>query len=228
MKRTLAVFGLLAFFVTLPAMGQQKPFDFAIQGGVNLANLEYDPDIEPGTETLLCFGGGAVLSMNLSPGVSLDIDGLYMQKGAKIEFEENFGPQGSTGERVWTNLELQMAYILLVPKLRFQMQSGGVSPYFLAGPEIGFLMSAKEKGTVDPEWGDVEDIDEDVKDHYENVTYGLNFGGGLSFPTGSSSVYFEARYVMGLSNIRKENPDTEGEEPTIKHSRMYVMGGIRF
>ncbi len=235
MKLRVASVLVLALMIGVPALGQEKAFDLAFQGGINLDNLKYDPEIDPGTSTLLCFGGGAVLSMNVTEGITLDVGAFYMQKGAKMEFEENFGPVGDTGEIVRTNVDLKMGYFLINPMLRFTKHGDGIAPYLMAGPEVGFLVSAKQQGTIDRAWEDVvEDVDEDVKDFYKSTSLGINIGAGFMIPSGSNAFILEARYSLGLTDIREESTvlhelnDEPVDEPTVKHNGIYVMGGIRF
>ena len=228
----LAVLGLTG----ISAEAQVKPINFGFQGGVNLANLTFDPEMEPAPDMLLAFGGGALLSFNVSPNLSLDIDGFYMQKGASYEFEENFGPQGDPSELLRTTIDLKMGYVLLCPMLRLNFASQDASPYLLGGLEVGFLMSAHETGTA--EWvnqGTVEsEIDLDVKDAYKDTSLGINVGAGLSFPAGSGSFFLEGRYALGLTDIVAEDAgDGSGDElgqperPTVKHTGIYLTAGIR-
>lgn len=55
------------------------------------------------------------------------------------------------------------------------------------GPQIGFLLSAKNK-----------DTDTDIKDAFNNVDLGVNFGLGYKFDNGLN---FGVRYNLGLSDI---------------------------
>jgi hypothetical protein len=60
--------------------------------------------------------------------------------------------------------------------------------YLEAGPQFGFLTSAKLK---------TGNLELDVKDQYKSVDFGLGFGLGYQFPIG---VGIGARYMFGLSN----------------------------
>lgn len=68
-----------------------------------------------------------------------------------------------------------------------------------AGPQIGFLVSAKR----DYDYTESED-GEDIKDGYNTIDFGLNFGAGYKLDNGLN---FSARYNLGLVNISKYAPD---------------------
>ena len=62
-----------------------------------------------------------------------------------------------------------------------------------AGPQIGFLLTAKEDGN-------------DIIDSYKNTDFGVNFGIGYKLDNGLN---FSARYNWGLSNITVKNDITK-------------------
>ena len=57
-----------------------------------------------------------------------------------------------------------------------------------AGPQIGFLMSAKADGT-------------DVKEFSNSTDFGLNFGGSYYL---DENMFLTARYGFGLSEVEKD------------------------
>ncbi len=65
-----------------------------------------------------------------------------------------------------------------------------------AGPQIGFLMSAKY---------DFDGGDEDIKDELNSTDFGLNFGAGYDV---TENINLGLRYSLGLSNINKEGDDS--------------------
>ena len=64
-----------------------------------------------------------------------------------------------------------------------------------AGPQIGFLMSAKAKA-------DSESID--VKDAFESTDFGINVGAGYDV---TENINLGLRYTIGVSNILKDSGD---------------------
>ncbi|KAA5821423.1 PorT family protein [Algibacter amylolyticus] len=77
-----------------------------------------------------------------------------------------------------------------------------------AGPQIGFLLSAKD-----------EDID--VKDNFKTVDFGANLGIGYKLDSGLN---FGARYNLGLSNIN----DVEGASDSFRNGVFQVTVGYMF
>jgi hypothetical protein len=67
------------------------------------------------------------------------------------------------------------------------------------GPYGGYLLSAKETGTVKDSSVTV-DVNEDVKKYFEDTDYGVSFGGGVSI---ASILTINYRYDWGLANIKK-------------------------
>jgi hypothetical protein len=75
-----------------------------------------------------------------------------------------------------------------------------------AGPQIGFLMSAKNKAG---------DITENVKDNLKSTNFSIPVGVGYLT---SSGLGFDARYNFGLSNINNTS------SPTKIHSNVFQFG----
>ncbi len=82
-----------------------------------------------------------------------------------------------------------------------------------AGPMFDFLLSAKE------EYDGEED---DIKEYLKGMDLGLGFGLGYDLPLG---LIFDARYMMGLSNI---NDDNESEDLDIKTKGFQITVGFAF
>jgi len=226
MKTRMAGVALLALLVAAPAMGQmvEKQIYFGIKGGVNMANLSVDPEPPVDFETLMGIGGGVTLAFVISPGMTLDTDFLYMQKGAKYTFD-----LGLEDESV--EYKLKYTYLVINPMFRFTVQNEGMRPFFMAGPEIGFLLDAKMESDDSEEEG--EEGAFDLKDYTKSTDFGINFGGGIEFPSGNSTIFFEARYALGLTDIEdtsdgEETKTEEEDEGTVKHRGIYLMAGIRF
>ncbi len=217
MKRVVAA-AVLAFLFALPVMAQTNPIVLGFKGGVNLANLSYDPETDPNPDMYLGLAVGGLLGFEISPGMTLDTDFLYIQKGAKWEGESD-GDEYKVTDKY--------SYVVINPMLRFAVQNQGLRPYFMAGPEIGFLVDATAKSEINGEDQD----DEDLKDFTKSTDFGINFGAGLEFPSGNSAFFVEGRYAMGLTDIlddEDEDNKQEDSKPEAKHRGIYLMGGVRF
>ena len=77
-----------------------------------------------------------------------------------------------------------------------------------AGPQIGFLLSAKAEG-------------EDFKDYVSSTDFGFNLGAGYDFTENLSA---GLRYNFGLTNIN----DFPNDDSTVKNGVFSVSLGYKF
>lgn len=188
------------FALVLPASAQNR---IGIAGGVNLANVSVDPEpsgVDFGTRTGLGFGG--VFDLTLSDNVALHFEPLYLQKGSKLE---------SGAEEA----KLKYVYVEVPALFKLALGTSTTRPYVMAGPTIGFLLSAKASNGIEV----------DIKDETKSIDFGLGLGAGVSFPAGNNFVFVEGRYALGLSNI---NDDPDAEEIDLKNKGIQVIAGITF
>ncbi len=218
MRRLMIVLLLAAFVV--PASAQERRVTFCIKGGLNMASMSVSPDypnVEDGN--LMGFAAGAGLGFVFSPGTNLEVDVLYVRKGTHSEMEAQ---DGGTGQMVTMEQDTKLDYIVVAPMIRLAMQRQGISPYVLAGAEIGWLQSAK---IHDPDGNNGMGSDGDLGYMYRDLDYGLTFGGGMEFPAGSSAFFFEARYALGLAEVQAEKYSYATKQKT---RGVYLLGGMRF
>ena len=149
--KKLLVFAVLASF-SLVATAQEENIRFGAKAGVNFASINGDET--NGVDGRTGFHIGAVAEIPISDKFAFAPELLYSTQGAKVDFrEEFFGSvfsQESTTKLDYLNLPL-MAKFYVAEGLSIQ-----------AGPQIGFLLSAKSDGETNSN-GDVTEFDEDVK-----------------------------------------------------------------
>ena len=199
-KMSVLVGALLTLISVLPATAQ---VNLGVIGGLNLANLSVDPDQGVDISNRTAIGIGGILSFGMGETLALQLEPMFLQKGAKLKFSE----QGFTLET-----EFKISYIEVPAMLKFAFGSSDTKPYVMAGPTVGFLLSAKAE-------------DEDVKDDVKSIDFGLAFGGGVSLPMGNNTLFVEARYSLGLSDI---NDDPDDPDTSIKTKGIQIMAGITF
>ena len=199
-KIIIAVCAMLIAFTVIPVMGQTQ---LGVIAGLNLANVSVEQKGE-GEEykNLTAFAFGGVASFGLSEMMMIQLEPTYMQKGTKATSE--------LGE-----FKLKLAYIDIPVLLKIAFGQSNVKPYALVGGNIGFLMSAKVSNG--------ESVD--VKDSFESLDYGLNFGAGVSIPAGSNQFFIEGQYGLGLADITK---DEDGESTSDKNKGIQIKAGILF
>ncbi|HEX8270286.1 MAG TPA: porin family protein [Flavobacterium sp.] len=181
---------------------------FGAKAGLNLANL--GGDIED-AEMLLGFHVGGFAEVMISDKFGVQPELLFSMQGAKSESSEDIGGTEFTYES-----KLKLAY-LNIPIMAKYYATEDFNLQF--GPQIGFLMSAKDEYEVSG-GGDSESESEDVKDAFESIDFGVNFGLGYNF---GENFGVEARYNLGLSNIIKDADDF-----SVNNSVIQVSFGYKF
>ncbi len=195
--------GLLLLFATMllttaPASAHQ----IGVIGGLNLANLDVDPEGGIEYDNRAGVGIGGVIDFALDENVGLVFEPMYVQKGSKAKF----GSQEST---------IKLAYFSVPMLFRIAFGSASARPYFVGGGDIGAKVSAKLE----------EDSQEtDIKDEIKGVDFGATFGGGVTFPVGGNSAFIETRYTAGLNDIN----DISGDPTEVKTRGLQVFGGFTF
>lgn len=153
----------------------QSPIKYGIKAGGNFANNTFS-------------GNG--LSMTPSSVTSFYVGGLVTTSiTKKISFQPELllSMQGYKWNRDSIPLTNNTSYLILPLMFKYNIVEG---LHLEAGPQIGLLLSAKDK------FGDSED----VKDQYNSLDLGANIGAEYQFPIG---LFLNARYNLGLTNIAK-------------------------
>ena len=144
---------------------------FGIKAGLNLANVTGDAE---DNSSRLSFHLGGFAEIKLTDKFALQPELVYSAQGTKIDV---------TGSE---DLVYDLAYVNIPVMAKFY----ATKQFSLeAGPQIGFLTSAKMKYDGDSE---------DVKDNFETTDFGFNFGAGYNF---TENISAGLRYNLGLSNI---------------------------
>jgi opacity protein-like surface antigen len=158
------------------------------------------------------FGAKAALNVATLTGDVEDASSLVgFQIGAFAEFKVSekfavqpelmYSAQGASGD----NGDLKLNYLNIPVMAKYY-----VAPAFSleAGPQIGFLLSAKSEG-------------EDAKDFVSSTDFGFNLGAGYDFTENLSA---GLRYNLGLTNVF----DFEGDDFSAKNGVFSVSLGYKF
>lgn len=158
---------------------------FGVKAGVNFSDIN-GPDVES-FNGKTSFHVGAVAEIPVSDNFAVQPELLYSEQGSDYE-EESFDGTVSVN------------YLNIPVMAKFEVAEGLSVE---AGPQIGFLLSAKDE--YDFEGGSEE---EDIKDQLKGTDFGLNFGLGYKLENGLN---FSARYNLGLSNVNDGDIDDGAE-----------------
>lgn len=164
------IFTALAFSVFSFANAQDMKF--GVKAGVNLSTFTGDvTDVD----NKVGFQVGGFAEFKVSEKFSVQPELMYSSLGAKTEF---------LGTTITSNVD----YIVLPVMAKYYVAEAFSLE---AGPQIGFLISAKISGGGNSV---------DNKEDYNSTDFGFNLGAGYDF---TENISAGVRYTLGLSNIAK-------------------------
>jgi len=180
---------------------------FGVKAGANLSTFTGDAD---GVKSLVGFQVGGFAEIKLTDKFAIQPEILFSAQGAKSK-ESIFG--GGTSEN-----KVHLGYLNIPVMAKYYVaEKFSVE----AGPQIGFLLSAKDKYEYSGPGGS-DSGKEDVKDAYESIDFGVNFGAGYDF---TENLSVGLRYNLGLSNIAKTE---DGEDFKMNNSVFSLSVGYKF
>jgi len=177
MYKLILVAGLV-MFVTGNGYAQKKS-SLGVRAGLTSANLKFSGGGTSITaDSKIGFYSGLFAQIGVSAKFAIQPEIFYSLLGTKFS-------QGSGEDKV--NLE----YINLPVLAKYTNEGFSI----IVGPQIGFLISAKEKTAAS---------NSDIKDSFNSTDIAGIIGAGFTFTNGFG---FDARYQLGLANIgSKDNP----------------------
>ncbi|CAM1333267.1 porin family protein [Tenacibaculum aestuariivivum] len=178
MKKVLLVVAMVAASFTANA----QDVKFGAKAGLNIASLSGDNDENIDSRT--SFHVGAVAEIEISDKFSVQPELVYSAQGATSDYELGSVTVDATAKLDYLNLPVMAKYYV----------AEGLS--LEAGPQIGFLLSAKTEADVSGA------SSQDIKDEMKSIDFGLNFGAGYKLDNGLN---FSARYNLGLSSVADDD-----------------------
>lgn len=176
-KLFLAAVAVLGF-----ASAKAQDVKFGLKGGINLSN--FTGDIEDASSKV-GFQLGGFAEFKLSDKFAIQPELLFSTQGSKYKESEVNYLYKETINMSYLNVPVIAKYYV-IDKLSIE-----------AGPQIGFLLSAKDKWEetyLEEKYSGKESI----KDSFKSVDFSLNVGAGYDF---TENVSAGIRYNFGLSNI---------------------------
>lgn len=162
---------------------------FGIKAGMNVSSLSDDATLsDQGSK--IGFNAGLFMNAPLAENFSIQPELLYSQMGEK--YDQKIGSTTYARSR-------HLDYITI--PVMFQYKATPAF-YLEAGPELGFLVSAKNKFTNESTNNTISESS-NYKDDLNGFNFGLGLGAGYYF---TPNVGVTARYVAGLTDILKDRP----------------------
>jgi hypothetical protein len=178
MKKIFLV-GVLALFGMMNAQQQR----FGLKAGLNFANVSNTQG-----SSITSFYGGIFMNVPINAQFHFQNEILYNAKGVKgtVDLTEI----GGTGTAVIT---MHLNYISIPAMFQY---NPAPEFYIEAGPEFSLMVGANAK---------MLNMSRDIMDVFHRFDFGLGIGAGYYFS--SANIGITARYVTGLTDIIKDNPD---------------------
>ncbi|WP_310381881.1 porin family protein [Flavobacterium sp.] len=201
------ILSAIAIF-TIGFVNAQKA-QFGVKGGLNLAVILGDTD-GVDFQSKAGYHVGGFVDIKVSDKISIQPELLYSTQGASVkDFEVELNNTLYSAD-----VNFNLSYINIPVMLKYY----AAEKFNLeVGPQIGFLTAAKIVAKVNGNEGE-----EDAKDIFESVDFGLNLGAGYDF---TKKISAGVRYNVGLSNIEKTE---SGDDSKIKNSVFSLSLGYKF
>ncbi|RMZ60254.1 PorT family protein [Chryseobacterium nematophagum] len=178
----------LAFAQTTPTnTPSSSPISFGIKGGMNVSSFSKDATVDS-QKSKIGFNAGVFANIPVASSFSVQPEVLYSQYGEKSNYNV-------LGNKVSASTKLD--YIAVPVMFQYNALP---NLYVEAGPEFGFLVSAKNKYTVDATGQSTTTAD--FKDNLNTFNLGIGLGAGYYF---TPNIGLTARYVAGVTDIIKNN-----------------------
>lgn len=191
--------GLMVF------LGQAQKSDYGLQGGINISSIEGDfaEIFDSSTGYHINFN----MEFEFSDKFSLQPSLQYSLQGGKSILEDAI-----TGEYFEDNIKL--TYLNMPVLVKYYIFRGFTLE---AGPQAGLLLSAKNKWEyktlILADEYDEASGEEDIKDDFESLDYGIKLGLGYKLNNGLS---FAAHYYLGMADITKDNIGSKSQTHAIQ------------
>jgi opacity protein-like surface antigen len=203
---------LLAIAIFTVGFANAQKAEFGIKGGLNSSDFSGDTG-RVDFKSRVGFNVGAFVAIKLSEKITLQPEILYSTQGAK-----NSNVTMIIMIDILTNADVKvnLSYINFPVMIKYYV----ADKFNLeVGPQIGFLTSAESSTYYDVS---SQAVDEDIKDSFESVDFGLNFGAGYDF---TKNISAGIRYNLGLANISK----TQSVDNSKIHNNVFSLSlGYKF
>jgi len=226
MKKLLLLTAIAVFGFNLADAQDVK---FGAKAGINLSKISVNQSDGFEFRSKPSFHLGGFVELVISEKFSFQPELIYSSQGTKSELVETFD-SGIDFEQYEYKSDITFEYLNIPLMAKFYAVKG---LSLEVGPQIGFLLSAKDDYEEIETFSNGEDTvvdsfsgSDDIKEFVKNTDFGLNFGLGYQLDNG---LLFGARYNVGLSNISDDNEDAEEEDEFRISNRVFqVSVGYRF
>jgi hypothetical protein len=166
---------------------------FGAKAGLNVSSLSKDANLsDQGSK--IGFNAGLFVNLPIAESFSVQPELIYTQYGEKYDYVMPVTDERYSGS---THLD----YVALPVMLQYNVTP---SFYLEAGPELGLLVSAKDKAKNETTGETLAESD-NYKDSLNGFNVGVGLGAGYFF---TPSIGVTARYVAGFTDIYKDGQNS--------------------
>lgn len=182
---------------------------FGLKAGVNVASIS-DEGFDD-SKAKVGFNAGAFANIPVAESFSIQPEVLYNQLGSELKRTYN--------ENNYVSSKVNLDYITVPIMFQYKL----VPQFYLeAGPEFGFLVSAKNKNTVVINGNSSTSESSDFKDDLNSFNFGVGLGAGFDI---TKNFGVNARYVAGFSDVTKPESDPSTDA---KNKNNNFQAGVYF
>lgn len=182
--------GSLTFAQQTPAKSS-SPVAFGVKAGMNVSSMSKDSELDD-QKSKIGFNAGLFANIPIASSFSVQPEVLYSQYGSKSDWRN---PINDDRYSAATHLD----YITVPVMLQYNLIP---NLYVEAGPEFGFMVSAKNKVKNETS-GETITESGNYKDDLKTFNFGIGLGAGYYF---TPNIGVTARYVAGVTDYAKERP----------------------
>ena len=180
--------------VLMAGTANAQHVNIGIKGGLNLYDIKNDDGTKYDTKA----------------GVNIGLLGhIHFTKQFALQPELVYSSEGAKYTTGGVDTKLRLGYINVPVMFQYMFENGF---RLEAGPQVGFLTSAKSKTNT---------TTVDIKDNIKPVDFAL--GAGLGYLDVKSGFGVDARYNLGLSNIN-ENGSVKSTNRGLQLGIFYMLG----
>lgn len=188
---------ILFLFISVLTQAQDAKAKYGIKGGVNLSTIT-GREIFDKNNPRISFHVGGFVEIPLSEVFSLQPELLYSQQGSRfIQTIEFRGGANEAPVFLDINYDLNLNYIT-VPLLAKYYISERFN--FNLGPQIAYLLTAKQKSNFLAQTQGESETQSDIKDGYKDLDFSVKIGAEYCF---KSEIFLEVSYGLSLVKINE-------------------------
>lgn len=202
MKKHLSFVFALCFAIASANLSAQE-ISAGVRVGANFAAASMSiPNVSSTSGSTTQFVASIPLELRFSPSFALQPELSYLGKGGVLN-----ATNSSAGIPVSLESTQTFNYLDLPILAKYGFNFSGLQLDLLAGPRFGYMLGGKTKTT-----GSILGISnteektltaDDLKETNRFET-GVDFGVALQYPVGDFNLVFDARYMLGFTNIVKD------------------------